>query len=111
MQLGVLRHPPDRFVRSDRGGRGGRAEEDALAPLAPALARFACASAGRAGGDHSRYARPCFTEHDGSIPQLVANGRVKSVLEVLIRRSLNVSKMAPHACCSQMRDAATIAVP
>jgi hypothetical protein len=39
----------------------------------------------RAGGHDSRYARPRVAEHDGPLPQFGADGRVKSVLEILIK--------------------------
>jgi hypothetical protein len=45
------------------------------------------ASARCAGGHHWRYAEPCLTEHDGLLPQFSADGRVKSVLEILINRT------------------------
>jgi hypothetical protein len=60
-------------------------KEEALAPRASSRARLACASARRPGGHDSRHARPCFTEHDRPLPQFVADGRVESVLEILIQ--------------------------
>ena len=92
-------HPPD----PHRGGRGGGAQEKALAALAASCPRVARPSARCAGGDDSRHAWSRVAKHDGPLSQLSADGWVKSVFEILqlLQFVRQFRKSSKTICCAR----------